>query len=433
MKVLLNCVDMVNASMAGPAIRYWELAKALSKQHEVTLITPNEPNISAEGFTICPNVNDALKKGIQKSDVVISQKISPGMALQAKRSRTRLILDAYAPASLEHLELFKTLSPKRRAHHYQMINNQFLFSFKMADAVICAHERQRDLWHGILMSLDKLTLAKYDKDATLSNLVGIVPFGLSSTPPQADKNALRRRYHLKDSDVLMLWGGGIWNWFDPLTLIKAVKQLDQEGYPIKLIFMGIKHPNENAPDMQMALRAVSLAEELGLINKSIFFNYGWTPYQERQEFLLGADIGVSTHFAHVETHYAFRTRMLDYLWAGLPIIASSGDFFADFVKQHKLGQVVPCEDVAALAQAIKEVGSNRELRQQIKRNMDCVRSQFHWEAVTQPLHNMIVALANEEAPSLQFKEMMQIGYRYLTHGPRVLMRKLIPEKGAKVI
>jgi hypothetical protein len=35
-----------------------------------------------------------------------------------------------------------------------------------------------------------------------------------------------------------------------------------------------------------------------------------------------ADIGVSLHREDVETRYSFRTRVLDYLWAGLPIITT---------------------------------------------------------------------------------------------------------------
>jgi hypothetical protein len=36
---------------------------------------------------------------------------------------------------------------------------------------------------------------------------------------------------------------------------------------------------------------------------------------------------VSTHYEHVETTFAFRTRILDYLWAGLPVVATGGDAF----------------------------------------------------------------------------------------------------------
>ena len=47
----------------------------------------------------------------------------------------------------------------------------------------------------------------------------------------------------------------------------------------------------------------------------MFFNEDWVAYDDRQNYLLEADVGVSTHLDHVETEFSFRTRILDYLWA----------------------------------------------------------------------------------------------------------------------
>jgi hypothetical protein len=74
--------------------------------------------------------------------------------------------------------------------------------------------------------------------------------------------------------------------------------------------------------MQMAWDSRRLADKLGLTDKFIFFNEAWVDYEDRANYLLDADVGVSTHFLHVETTFSFRTRTLDYLWAGLPIVAT---------------------------------------------------------------------------------------------------------------
>jgi hypothetical protein len=76
------------------------------------------------------------------------------------------------------------------------------------------------------------------------------------------------------------------------------------------------------------------------------------PYDERQNYLLEADIGVSTHLDHVETAYSFRTRILDYLWASLPIVATEGDSFATLIEAEGLGITVPPEDAGALEDAL---------------------------------------------------------------------------------
>ena len=84
----------------------------------------------------------------------------------------------------------------------------------------------------------------------------------------------------------------------------------------------------------------------------MFFNEGWVEYEDRQNYLLEADVGVSTHFDHVETEFSFRTRILDYLWAGLPVVATGGDSFADLIEDRGLGVTVPPEDVDALEAAL---------------------------------------------------------------------------------
>ena len=106
---------------------------------------------------------------------------------------------------------------------------------------------------------------------------------------------------------------------------------------MRLFFLGVQHPNPNVPEMRMVVEARDLATELGLIDRHVFFNEEWVAYDDRQNYLLDADIGVSTHFHHVETEFSFRTRILDYLWAGLPFVTTAGDSFADLTTSTPLG------------------------------------------------------------------------------------------------
>src|SRR5690606_8326421 len=97
------------------------------------------------------------------------------------------------------------------------------------------------------------------------------------------------------------------------------------------------------------------ARSVGALNASVFFNEDWVPYEERANFLLDANAGVSTHHAHVETEFSFRTRILDYLWAGLPMVVTQGDTFADLVEAEGLGVAVPAGDQAALERGLEQV------------------------------------------------------------------------------
>jgi hypothetical protein len=151
---------------------------------------------------------------------------------------------------------------------------------------------------------------------------------------------------------------------------------------IKLVFLGIRHPNPDVGGDEMANRAVALSQELGLHETCVFFRE-WTPYRERQAYLLEADVGISLHFAHVETHFSFRTRLLDHIWAELPTIVTRGDVLSDLVEQHELGWVVDYESVDEVAAAILE--SAGRSRDEFRKRFAEVVPQLAWDAVMQPL------------------------------------------------
>ena len=175
------------------------------------------------------------------------------------------------------------------------------------------------------------------------------------------------------------------NWFDPLTLVRAVGQAAEDHPDIKLFFLGSAHPNPDVPQMRMAAAAYKLAEETGLLDKHVFFNPGWVEYEKRADYLLEADVGVSTHFDHVETAFSFRTRILDYLWAGLPIVATQGDSLSRLVDTEGLGVTVPPEDVDALATAIKRLRNDKDLYATCKRNVETLAPAMTWEHALAPI------------------------------------------------
>ncbi len=117
----------------------------------------------------------------------------------------------------------------------------------------------------------------------------------------------------------------------------------------------------------------------------MFFNETWVPYADRQNWLLDADAGVTTHFGHVETTFAFRTRVLDYLWAGLPIVTTDGDAFAELVAAERLGVVVPAQDPAALAAALQRVLYDDDFAAGCRDRIAAVAQSYTWERVLTPL------------------------------------------------
>lgn len=388
-KVLLISLEIIGKSMAGPGIRYYEFAKALCKKHEVMLVCPNVSDLSPADFKM--DTHEHLKRHIQEADVIVVQQLTLKMAAWVKKYKKNVIIDAYDPQYLEHLEIFKAYPLFMRENRNHVAVDNASLSLSYADGILCANKTQKDLWLGHLMAIKKVEPKLYDKDPSLNSFLSIVPFGLSHEPLKP-MTGVREKFGIKKDDLLLLWGGGIWNWFDPITLLKAIAKANDKS--IKLVFMGIKHPNDKVPEMKMAVDAVQMAKDLNLLDSQVFFNYGWTPYEERQAFLHEADVGVSFHLKHLETRYAFRTRLLDYLWAGLPMIVTEGDCFAELIQEKQAGIVVGYEDVEGLANALKAM--KEQPRAKMRQASRDIAATFEWPKVVEPLDNMVAKLAQEK-------------------------------------
>jgi hypothetical protein len=135
--------------------------------------------------------------------------------------------------------------------------------------------------------------------------------------------------------------------------------------------------------MRAAVDARREAERRGLTGTTVHFLEQWVPYAERHNVLLDAAVGVSIHGDHVETDFSFRTRVLDYLWAGLPVVTTGGDAMAEIVQRHGLGIVVPPGDADALAAALVAVLHRRVVVAPAA--FEAARAELAWPVALAPL------------------------------------------------
>ncbi len=226
----------------------------------------------------------------------------------------------------------------------------------------------------------------YEGDPDLRGLIDVVPFGMPADPPMHERDVLKGVLPgIGREDKVLIWSGGVYNWFDPETLIRAVARLATMRPEVRLFFQGTKHPHPGVPEMEVVARSRELAADLGVLDTKVFFNDSWVDYADRQNFLLEADAGVSTHFEHVETTFSFRTRVLDYLWGGLPMVLTDGDFFAELAQREGLGIVVSAGDVDGLTEALEKVLFDEAFRAEAKASIARVREHYVWDRVLEPL------------------------------------------------
>jgi glycosyltransferase involved in cell wall biosynthesis len=292
------------------------------------------------------------------------------------------IIDGYNPVLAEWLASTGQQTPEALRDQWQHRLASQAAPLRTGDFFICASERQRDWWLGLLEASGRVNPATYQADPTLRGLVDVVPYGLPEDVPVATRKMIKGVWPgIVPADKVVLWGGGLWPWLDPLTAIQAIGQLATRRAEIKLIFPGTRHPNPDVTAMPTLLdEAKALAAHLHLLNRTVFFG-DWVAYTDWPNVLLESDVALTLHKESVETRLAFRSRVLDYVWAGLPTVATQGDATSDLIAAFGLGIQVRANDAAQVADAIvRLVDEPRD-----EAAFAHARTQLNWEAAAAPL------------------------------------------------
>jgi glycosyltransferase involved in cell wall biosynthesis len=366
----------------------------------VTLVVPSKPDIDLDFADVLEAPRLSYRRFLalaRRSDAVIAQQLNGRTMRALAGGSAKMVYDLYDPLLIEVLPLLAGRPGRlRQTRTHRFVVQHQLQALATGDAFVCASDRQRDIWLGLLTALGRVDIAAYVADPTLRTLIDVVPFGLSAESPQPTRRVLKGVVPgIAESDSVLLWAGGIWDWFDPVTVIRAVGRLAATRDDVKLFFMGKTHPNATTGSMTMPARALATARELGLEGTSVFFNDGWVAYADRVNYLLEADIGVSAHTDTIETRFAFRTRLLDHFWAGLPTLTTSGDVLGDLVEARGLGRSLPAGDVDAWANAIPALLDDPQRRAAVAANLESVRTELAWPRLAERLAEIALARRTE--------------------------------------
>ena len=393
--------EPLGAELAGPAIRATELTRALGG--EVAFSHPHAPGDLGERATA--------------AGVVVAHPPWPLSARALRRSGARLIFDLYDPEPLEALQFLAGRRAGVRRTVTAMSLDRMVNALHDGHAFLCASERQRDLWTGTLLAQRLISPAVHDADPSLEGLLAVVPFGVPDEPPVAGEGP-RERFALDAEDEIVLWNGGLWDWLDAESVLHAVARLSPERPRLRLVFMGAS-PAAQARDAER--RAHALARDLGLLGRVVRFNDGWVPYAQRGAWLLQADCAITAHHDHLETRFSHRTRLLDCLWAGLPVVCTRGDDLAERVEREDLGATVAPEEPAALAAALARVLDRG--RDAYAERLAGAARELRWSRVAAPLARLAKAREGSEplgaragrrrphSPALRSRDAMYIAAR----------------------
>ncbi len=367
--------------MAGLQIRTFEMARALSRSgHSVTIAAVNHaPKVS--------NWNDLSLVGIDAvgRSVIPEVWIGHPLLIDSVYKRLKevpLVVDGY---EFPFASFYANAADHQRqfgdkaiyAYHSTIV--RYISALSLADRVVCATDAQRIGYLSLLAAIGRIN-PKYDNEDILLTVC-------SGTPPEAPYE--QHSSAQENEDLTVLWAGGCYPWFDIETYVHALDRVVESVPKARFVFAGLAGVNGRTSDKDVYAGVMWLKEHLSrtphVKGKSSFVE--WLPYNDRGELYRKATIGVCTHRSSVESTFAMRTRVIDMIWGGLPVVCTGTDAMSTYVEAHNIGERVNSGDSESLAKAISGLLLNRSQRhERSQRARTIAEHELSWDTQVLPLH-----------------------------------------------
>jgi len=386
-RIALISSEPLRQRTAGIGIRYIELARRLPAAGiEVVAVSPADPEETPLPLGVARRfVAGRLPEILADCDAAIAQgQLANDLLLECPHLPTAI--DLYDPWLVENLHYTAELGldPYRNDHA------TWVLQLSRGDFFLCSSEEQRLYYLGFLTALGRVNPRRLEMDPDLAGLIAPVPFGVPAELPPY-RPYLDPRGTVAGAPERRLLFGGLYDWYDPHTLLDALEVLEgREGGAAGSAARGwsllfIRNPNPEATPQRLLREVEGRCRERGWWQERVRL-IDWVPAERRWDLLRDVDALVAPHRPSLETRLSMRTRFLEALAAGCPVITSEGGTVARLLREHDAGWVAPPADPEALADALQEVltGSPDD-RAARARGAARLAARFSWDRVLEPL------------------------------------------------
>lgn len=374
--IALVCSEPIRPCMGGIGIRYLEFARRLPAYgFDVLLLSPGQPDavpdvpfprarvLHAEPATLAAQVADCacvIAQGQLANDLAAAG-ISPP-----------LVVDLYDPFLIENLHYASTLG----AAPFCRDLAAWRLQLGRGDFFLCASEEQRLYYLGFLTALGRVNPGCAGADPVLRSLIDLVPYG-TAIPPAAHRPVLPPR---ERGEKRILFGG-VYEWYDPWTLLHALEQAGRQEWTV--LFM--RSPNPDCTP-QPTMQAIEAWARDGRDHGVQVRVCDWVPADRRFDLLRDVDAMAVPHRPGIETQLALRSRMVDALAAGCPIVASRGGAMSRLLEEEGIGWVVPPGDPEPMREALEAVlAGGEDVAARCVAGQAAAMRLFGWERALAPL------------------------------------------------
>jgi Glycosyl transferases group 1 len=315
--------DAASLEIAGPALRYRQLTTALRAGGVDATLATRGPGGDADWSQTRPvelaRGHDAVvcPQGLADEAAELARRLPPARVL---------VVDCYAPALVERALLLPGDT------RFAGFRRRVLAALERADLLLVANEPQRAYLVGMLSALGRIAPERAQPPVVLA------PMG--APRPQQPAGG--------SEAALVLWYGGLWPWFDGSTAVEAFAQVARERSAARLRILGGRHPGAGAPDTLDDVLATATALGIGDRVESL----PWAAPDVLPGLLAQATCALCLAHDGIEHRLAQRTRLLDLLSAGVPIVCTEGDALGGRAVAAGAATAVRAGDAVAAAGAL---------------------------------------------------------------------------------
>jgi glycosyltransferase involved in cell wall biosynthesis len=377
-RVALISSEPLRERMAGIGIRYLELARRLPRPGiEVVLLSPASPEevppVASEVRRLEPG---RLAAQLADCDAAVAQG-QHANDLLLECPHLPVAIDLYDPWLVENLSYLSSLGldPWRNDHA------TWVLQLSRGDLFLCSSAEQRLYYLGFLTALGRVNPERVATDPDLARLIVEVPFGVATPeelPPH--RPLLPSREAPAGAAPRRILFGGLYDWYDPGTLLQALAGLDEVPWELYLI----RNPNAAGTPQELLAHVEQQCRARGWWGDRVRA-LDWVPAERRWDLLRDVDVLCTPHRPSLETRLSLRTRFLDALAAGCPVVATEGGTVARLLSAHQAGWVIPPGDPMALLAALRQALAGGEAVARRRRAGLALAATLGWERALAPL------------------------------------------------
>lgn len=389
----------------GGGLRSWGLARGLQANAQgftVSLAYPAQANADDglrvhEGIEILTWTLDALPSLVQAFDAVVvsycAGQLAPAV-VAALDPTQQLILDCNVPFYVE-VSARDSRSLDDEFGYFTIGLPSITAVLKRGDVFICASERQKLYYQGVLSAIGRLNPATYHSD-----LLQLVPYGIHDEEPLARSRPIDLLTQ-RPASTRLLWFGALYPWFDISSLLEAVALLNEQGADVTLTIVGARNPQSTHRDFLASFDAFDRLVANPRY-KAHTFAHGWVDFEDRADWYLNADLGVMISRPGLENSLAWRTRLVDMVWGRLPVATNAGDPLGDELVARGAAALLRFADAQQLADGLKAAIERSRGSSEMRARLAAMRRDLAWTNVTAGLAAQIRSKAKASDLSPHF-------------------------------